>query len=253
MAMGASTLRSQPAPANNRRCARCGLINFAEAEACRRCKSSFETVAVSDEPAESERSVSSRVARRLLWIAGMIVLIVFIWSRSLVLTSEPITEEQRLVVMQAVAVLARAGFSREVVMLRNFANYRATDNWWNRYQGHQEAYAATNFPLGVVTLYGPFFTVATDDTERAAILLHEAQHLFGAGEEETLQRVWDQKDRIGWTADRYGATKVWKNTKEWTESVKQRRNTEAAREGHAAVPAERLFRELELAFDHQCS
>ena len=157
--------------------------------------------------------------RRLLWLAGVIVLIVFLWSRSLLLTSEPISDDQRLIVTQAIGVLAEAGFSREVVMLRHFANFRATDNWWNRYQGHEQAYAATNFPLGVVTLYRPFFTVAVDDTERAAILLHEAQHLFGTGEEETLQRVWGEKDRIGWTADRYGNTRVWKNTREWTESA----------------------------------
>ena len=171
------------------------------------------------EPAESERSVSGVVARRLLWLAGMIVLIVFLWSRSLLMTSEPISADQRQMVMQAIALLEQAGFSREVVMLRHFANFRATDNWWNLYLGHRQAYAATNFPLGVVTLYGPFFTVAVDDTERAAVLLHEAQHLSGAGEEEALQRVWAEKDRIGWTADKYGDTRVWKNTKEWTESA----------------------------------
>jgi len=170
-------------------------------------------------PAEPERSASGAVARRLLWLAFTIVLIVFVWSRSLLLTSEPITEDQRQMVRQAIAVLAQAGFSREVVMLRHFANFRATDNWWNLYLGHRQAYAATNFPLGVVTLYGPFFTVATDDTERAVILLHEAQHLFGSGEEETLQRVWAEKERIGWTAELYGNTRVWKNTKEWTESA----------------------------------
>ena len=224
--MPTSALRASAPSATNRRCAQCGLINFAGAETCRRCKAPFgaEVSAVSEvEPDEPEPTVASAVARRLLWLAGVIALIVFAWSRSLLLTSEPITPEQRLVVMQALAVLADAGFSREVVMLRHFANYRSTDNWWNRYQGHQQAYAATNFPLGVVTLYGPFFTVAVDDTERAAILLHEAQHLLGAGEEETLQRVWGEKDRIGWTADKYGSTKVWKNTKEWTESAASRR------------------------------
>jgi hypothetical protein len=174
------------------------------------------------EPADSERTASSGVARRLLWLAGVIVLIVFVWSRSLVLTSDPITEDQRQIVLQAIRILEQAGFSREVVMLRNFANYRATDNWWNRYQGHQQAYAATNFPLGVVTLYRPFFTVAADDTERAAILLHEAQHLFGAGEEDALQRVWSEKARIGWTADTYGNTRVFKNTKQWTEETRPR-------------------------------
>jgi hypothetical protein len=42
-------------------------------------------------------------------------------------------------------------------MLRHFANYRATDNWWNIYLGHSDAYAATNSPLGVVTRYSPVF------------------------------------------------------------------------------------------------
>ena len=54
-----------------------------------------------------------------------------------------------------------------------------------------------------------------DDTARAAILLHEAQHLRGASE-EALARVWRDKPLIGWTADRYSTTIVWKNTREWT-------------------------------------
>jgi hypothetical protein len=217
--MRASALRSNAPAANNRTCGRCGLINFANAETCRRCHSRFDAVAVSEVEAIGPARASRAVTRRLLWLAGMIVLIVFLWSRSLLLTSEPISVDQRQMVMQAIAVLGRAGFAREEVMLRHFANFRATDNWWNLYLGHRQAYAATNFPLGVVTLYGPFFTVATDDTERAVILLHEAQHLLGSGEEETLQRVWAEKERIGWTADRYGDSRVWKNTKEWTESA----------------------------------
>ena len=154
--------------------------------------------------------------RRLLWVTGVTVVLIFMWSRSLLLTSEPIDDNQRQLVLQAVRLLEHSGFSREVVMLRNFANYRATDNWWNEYLGHREAYAATNFPLGVVTLYPAFFTVATDDTERAAILFHEAQHMWGAGEEAALETVWREKERIGWTADKYGQTKVWRNTREWT-------------------------------------
>ena len=84
------------------------------------------------------------------------------------------------------------------------------------YVGHRDAYAATNFPLGLVTPYPKFFTVPVDDTERAAILLHEAQHLRGASEEEALATVWRDKRSIGWTADRYSTTVVWKNTREWT-------------------------------------
>src|SRR5262249_37437336 len=123
---------------------------------------------------------------------------------------------QRQLVMQSIRLLEGSGFSREVVMLRHFANYRATDNWWNRYLGHHQAYAATNFPLGVVTLYAPFFNVPTDDTERAAILLHEAQHRWVAAEETALEVVWREKSRLGWTAGNYGSTRVWRNTREWT-------------------------------------
>src|SRR5438132_2047681 len=104
--MSASALRSQAPAANNRRCAQCGLINFAAAEACRRCKSPLDAVAVSElEPEEKERSASSVLLRRLLWLAGMIVLVVFLCSRSLLLTSEPITNDQRMMVIQAIKVL----------------------------------------------------------------------------------------------------------------------------------------------------
>jgi hypothetical protein len=198
-----------------RTCPQCGLVNFADAEACRRCRSELiETTPASraDRPVAQTRGIG----RRLLFVAGAIVFCVFGWSRSLLLTSTPIDDSQRLTVTHAVEALERAGFSKEVIMLRHFANYRATDNWWNTYLGHSQAYAATNFPLGVVTLYPPFFRVAVDDTERAAILLHEAQHLLGAGEPAALELTWREKSRLGWTADKYGETKVWKNTLEWT-------------------------------------
>jgi ribosomal protein L40E len=201
---------------SRRTCAQCGLVNFGEAETCRRCRTDLaETTAI---VADVEASAShTRGARRtLLIVAATIGLSIFAWSRSLLLTSTPIDASQRLMVMHSIETLERAGFTKEVIMLRHFANYRATDNWWNSYLGHQQAYAATNFPLGVVTLYAPFFHVATDDTERAAILLHEAQHLLGAAEPAALELTWREKSRLGWTAEKYGETKVWKNTNEWT-------------------------------------
>ncbi len=161
-------------------------------------------------------SAGNRVGRRLLWLGGVTVFLIFCWSRSLLLTSEPVDPSQRQLVMQAIRVIDTSGFSREATMLRNFANFRTTDNWWNLSRCHREAYAATNFPLGVVTLYPPFFQIATDDTERAAILFHEAQHLMGAGEESALARTWREKGRFGWTVEKYGHTRVWRNTSEWT-------------------------------------
>jgi len=156
--------------------------------------------------------------RRLLWLVSITIALIFLWSRSLLVTSDPIDASQRQLVLPAIRLLEHAGFTREVLMLRHFANYRATDNWWNVYLGHSDAYAATNSPLGVVTLYRPFFAVAIDDTERAAILLHEAQHLLLGGEDAALERVWREKRRIGWTFESYGQSRLWANTREWTAS-----------------------------------
>jgi hypothetical protein len=113
-------------------------------------------------------------------------------------------------------VLERGGFGKEVFVLKRLVKYRQTDYWWNLYIGHHDAYAATNFPFEVVTLYPEFFEVAVDDNERAAVLLHEASHLFGAGEEAALERSWREKKRLGWTENQYGQTKVWSGTRELT-------------------------------------
>jgi len=135
---------------------------------------------------------------------------------SLLLTSEELPYDQRQTVKSAIAVLEQNGFKRESFALSHLTSYRRTDNWWNRYLGHHAAYAATNFPFEVLTLYPDFFDVATDDTERAAILLHESHHLFGSGEEVALEKTWHEKSRIGWTSDKYGNTRVWNNTRDLT-------------------------------------
>jgi hypothetical protein len=85
--------------------------------------------------------------------------------------------------------------------------------------GHHDAYAATNFPFEVVTLYPEFFGAAVDDTERGAILLHESYHLLGSGEAAALEGVWRDKKQLGWTADKYSQTRVWKNTQEATAAL----------------------------------
>jgi len=205
----------------SRKCAQCGCVNFATAETCRRCSQPLpysEPASSSSSPPPSAQRITRDIVRRAVWLAGVIALAVFGWSRSLLLTSDPIDAQQLQTVYRSIQILDRAGFSREAAMLRHFANFRATDNWWNVYLGHHDAYAATNFPLGVLTLYEPFFRTAADDNERAIILLHEAQHLLGYGEEAALERVWRAKHRLGWSAEQYGETKVWKNTRDWTQT-----------------------------------
>ena len=196
------------------KCTQCSLVNFAVDESCRRCGAAL-TLPDAAPGAAIGGLVEPRprsLGRWLLWIAGVTWLIVFVWSRSLIFTSEPLEQTRRWQVNDAIALLDQAGFSREVFVLKNLTNYRATDSWWNEYQGHESAYASTNFPLEIVTLYPAFFTDTVDDTERAAILLHEAQHLLGFDETHALDRTWREKARIGWTRDNYGDTKVFKVT-----------------------------------------
>jgi hypothetical protein len=154
--------------------------------------------------------------RSVLWIAGATLTLVVLALVSLLITSEGLTFEQRRVVTEALAVVEQGGFEREATVLRNVVFYRSTDNWWNKHVGHVNAYAATNFPFAVVTLYPAFFRFSVDATERAAMLLHESHHVFGADERMALQRVWLDKQRLGWTAQQYSHTRVWKNTREWT-------------------------------------
>jgi hypothetical protein len=148
----------------------------------------------------------------------MSLAVLFICYISLRLTSDAPNFQQRQVISKAIAVLDAKGFSREASVLGTVTSFRTSDNWWNIQTGHKEAYAATNFPFEIVTLYAEFFDVATDDTERAAILLHEAHHLLGSGEEQALESTWRERGRLGWTADAYSGSKVWKNTRELTQN-----------------------------------
>ena len=204
------------------KCPQCGLVNFIEADQCRRCGQYLLGAAHVPGPAPAAPEENPQLTLRFIPVLGTLALFFFIWWASLLVSSTSLTPAQQVVVDRAVAVLREQGFTREVFVLTGVTHFRSTDNWWNKYVGHHDAYAATNFPFEVTTLYPPFFGVTEDDVERASILLHEAQHLRGRGEVAALAEVWRVKKRLGWTAARYSDTRVWKNTKEWT---------------HAALPA----------------
>jgi hypothetical protein len=198
------------------RCPQCGIANFADGSACRRCG---EVLFVPRAGAAAARFHEPSTLGRVGAIAAVVLVVLFGWWVSLFATSEGLDVEQQVTVHRAVTLLEKRGFTKEVFALRNVARFRATDNWWNLYNGHYQAYAATNFPFEIVTIYPWFFDLPKDDVERAVILLHEAQHLMGADEESALRRVWALKGRVGWTAERYGRSKVWKNTREWTQTA----------------------------------
>jgi hypothetical protein len=201
-------------------------VNFSTGVVCRRCDTPLTDESRLAQPQSIEGGLVAPKRRSgeggrsfgqwLLWIGGMTITILLTAYASLLLTSEPLTADERLVVMEAIRVLDRAGFSSEASALRRVVSFRRTDNWWNGYVGHPTAYAATNFPFAVITVYPTFFKYPVDEVERATILLHESYHLFGDDEKFALHRVWLAKDRLGWTSLRYANTRVWKNTREWT-------------------------------------
>lgn len=101
-------------------------------------------------------------------------------------------------------------------MLENFTVYRSNDNWLNASVAKENAYAATNFPFEIMTLYPDFFTYPIDETERAAILLHEAEHLKGKNEHDAYAFVWTHRKQLGWTKESYVLSPVWQNIRKQT-------------------------------------
>jgi hypothetical protein len=218
--------------ASNLKCAACGLVNFASAYECKRCGAAlggfdggydapraFESGADSFEDFGEFEEVKPKrgLLTRVAWIVTVTCAVIVAWHGSLLLTSDAATMSQRLQVRDAVELIQKNGFTREAFLLRRLTCFRTTDNWWNRWNNHGEAYAATNFPFEIVTLYPEFFKYPEDDTERAVVLLHEARHLAGAGEREAFASVWRDKARLGWTRDKYSHTRVWKNVAEFTQ------------------------------------
>ncbi|MFN2483011.1 MAG: hypothetical protein ABR554_16260 [Pyrinomonadaceae bacterium] len=202
---------------SSRKCPRCGLVNWADGGACKRCGSPLDGSAAPADAEEGRPRRGGGFVRRALVVVCVVLLILVGFYVSLLVTSEPVTPEQRKLIERAVALLGEKGLGEHTTALRRLASYRATDNWWNRWNGHRDAYAATNFPFEVVTLYPDFFAHPTDDTERAVVLLHEAYHLAGGDERAAFAGVWRDKQRLGWTKDKYGQTRVWHSVREFTQ------------------------------------
>ena len=203
---------------SNIRCPRCCLSNWTAAEACRRCGSPLDPLQPLSESAEDAEFTdrSGSILKRSLIVLGVIALLLTMAYLSLKSSSDPITADQQLLVDRAIDLIDQKGFGKEAFILRHLTVYRATDNWLNEYAGHAEAYAATNFPFEIVTLYPDFFEVPVDDVERAVVLLHESRHLMGSGENVAFSSVWLDKRKLGWTKDKYGRTAMWKVVREFT-------------------------------------
>ena len=193
-------------------------MNFAGVTICRRCDYALAhsegVIALEDVATdENKPSTKKKIIKSALRILGLAGFLLFLWYASLIGTSEPVVLEQKQMLNKAIAVLEQKGFSSEVFVLRHLVYYRSTDNWWNKRVGHDSAFASTNFPFEVMTLYPAFFEQPVDDVERAAILLHEAYHLFGYRERGAVEGTWRDKKKLGWTRDKYESTPVWSNAR----------------------------------------
>lgn len=151
--------------------------------------------------------------------AASAVLAVIAFYLSLISTSLPPQPHEKAAVNRAITILAEKGFSDEVFLLKGTTTFRATDHWFNSFVEKENAYASTNFPFQIVTLYTDFYNKAVDDTERAMILLHEARHLMGENENEAYAYVWRNRKTLGWTLRTHGAGETYVSIEQQTREM----------------------------------
>ena len=200
----------------NKKCPNCRLVNFADAENCRRCESELrEIAAIDDAPVVKSSGVKKLLLRVVGLFAAVFIALFGFYVTLLVSAKRPEYAEKQLI-DKAVQTLDDRGFSRDVFPLRYLTAYRATDNWLNATTREENAYAATNFPFEIMTIYPEFYKYPIDDVERAAVLLHESQHLRGADEKEAYEYVWRNRKKLGWTREVYGTSEMWLNVRKQT-------------------------------------
>jgi hypothetical protein len=201
----------------NRKCSSCNLVNFADAVKCARCENDLS--GVSFQPEKASASLSTKIFKRAIACAVVLIIVLFGFYLSLLFTSKSMSYDEKAKVKSAVQILDEKGFSSEAFLLRYLTSFRANDNWLNASTREENAYAATNYPFEIMTVYPDFFNYPVDDVERAAILLHEAQHLKGADESGAYEFVWKNRKKLGWTKDKYGNSIVWKNVRRQTKEI----------------------------------
>lgn len=199
-----------------KKCPNCRLINFSNSENCVRCRHDLIEVSSIEESRAPCANSKNKILRRAFVCVAVCFAALLGFYVSLVFTSSSLGYEEKKQVERAIGVLEEKGFSKEVFLLKYLTKFRANDNWLNASTKFENAYAATNFPVEMMTIYPEFFTVSVDDTERAAILLHEAQHLKGADEKEAYEFVWRNRKKLGWTKDLYNGSEIWRSVRRQT-------------------------------------
>ncbi len=159
---------------------------------------------------------SQTILKRVVVCIVVCIFVLVGFYLSLIGTAKSLSYDEKKTVSAAIALLCQRGFANEAFLLDNLTVYRSNDNWLNASVDKENAFAATNFPFEIMTLYPDFFADPMDDTERAAILLHEAQHLKGKNEHDAYAFVWKNRQKLGWTEDIYRHSTVWRNVRKQT-------------------------------------
>lgn len=202
-----------------KKCPNCQLVNFEDAANCLRCRNNLLEIVALDQNDKSPSFFKSKLFIRAGSVLTAVLIAVTGFYLTLLVSAKRLAYEEQKTVERSIAALENKGFERDVFILRYLTAYRGTDNWLNASTREENAYAATNFPFEIMTVYADFFNIPLDDTERAAILLHEAQHLKGADEKEAYEFVWKNRKRIGWTKEKYGNSIVWRNVRRQTKEI----------------------------------
>ena len=200
----------------NKKCQNCDLNNFHTAENCARCHFVLSEITIESDETVNRKPLRRRILRRVIVCLAVCLFTVFGFYISLIVSADRLSYQQQATVNSAVEILDRQGFSDEVFYLRYFTAFRASDHWLNASVVKEAAYAATNYPFEIMTIYPDFFTYTTDDVERAAILLHEAKHLQGGDEKQAYKFVWENRKKLGWTKERYEWSMIWINVRKQT-------------------------------------
>ncbi len=185
------------------------MVNFPTAAVCARCGSA-------DFDVKNRRNLGSIIMRRAAVCLMVCVVLLAGFYLSLIGSAKSLSLEQKQTVKRAIILLRERGFSEEAFLLDYLTVFRSEDNWLNESVAKENAYAATNFPVEIVTLYADYFAYPRDEVERAAILLHEAKHLQGKDEYDAYEFVWKHREQLGWTRDLYRDSPVWQNVRKQT-------------------------------------
>jgi hypothetical protein len=200
----------------NKKCPNCSLSNFVTQENCVRCKADLQNIEVGTlSKTETKKAVPGFV-RRAVVCFGVICFAIFGFYLSLIGTATQLTYDERKAVERAIAVIEEKGFSKEAFVLKYLTVYRRDDHWLNASVDKDTAYAATNFPFEIITVYPEFFKFPKDDIERASILLHEAQHLLGADEHDAYAFAWKNREKLGYSHKIYQASEIYNKVGEQT-------------------------------------